>query len=378
MRKTLSLLLLALCMACNYPTTGVVLVSPTPPQPTTTPSATPLPILLPHSLYFLSQRSGSAQVWRLETDGVTLSQVTTEATAVDGYDVSAADGSVAYVVSNQIYMVNADGSERRLLVDNAAANSQEPDFFYTQIISTPRFSPDGSKLAYSFGGAWVFDLATSEAQLILENELDGNDPVELYGPVEWAPDNSQLLIAISREESSTLGVWSSENDELVRLESEDLVCCQPSWAPDSRSVLLASATLGIVEPGLWRFDSQTGEQSTLIETISGEVYNFVAWPLQVTNGDLQYFYNSAADLPEGDVPFYIVRSSADGNSGRSQLRSDAFSLREALWAADGSLVLAAQPATGGDGTSGPVVLAFTDERPLQVLLDDGFELRWGP
>jgi Tol biopolymer transport system component len=346
------------------------------PLPTLAPTATTALRLLAHSVYFLSQRSGSVQVWRLEADGAKLVQLTDEATNVDGYDVSPTDGSIAYIADNQIYLMNADGSDRRLLVDNAAADPEAEDFFYTQIVSSPRFSPDGSQLAYALNGVWIYDVASSQAEHILENEFEGGTKV--FAPLEWAPDNKQLLISMGTESGSALSVWQVGGEEPVQLESEDQPCCQTIWAPDSRSVLLASATLGLVEPGLWRFDTRTGERSTLIETTSGEAYNFVGWPLQLANGDLQYFYSSATELPEGDVPLYIIRSAADGTSARTQLRSESFSLREALWSPDGDLVLVAQPAAGGDGNSGPVTLVLLDGSPVVPLIDSAFNLRWGP
>jgi Tol biopolymer transport system component len=375
MRRLISILLL-LCAACNYPTAALITPSVTAqPLATEAPTATTSPALLPHSVYFLSQRSGSTQVWRLETDGATLVQLTNEATNVDGYDVSPQDGSIAYVLENQIYLMNADGSDRRLLVDNAAADSNAEDFFHTRLVSAPSFSPDGSKLAYGVNGIWIYDLATSRVEHALENQVE--DGLMLYSPLVWAPDNQQLLISIAAESSSTLAVWQV-GKELVTLESEDQPCCQYIWAPDSRSILLASATLGLVEPGLWRYDTRTGQRSTLIETSSGDTYNFVGWPLQLTNGDLQYFYSSAAEVPEGDVPLYIIRSAADGTSSRTQLRSESFSLREALWAPAGDLVLVAQPAAGGDGNSGPVAVVQLDGSPVLPLIDSAFDLRWGP
>lgn len=377
MRRLIFLVLLA-CSACNYPTATLAVASQTAQPATPTPSAIPLPPLLPHSVYFLSQRSGSTQVWRLETDGVNQFQLTDETINVDGFDVSPADGSIAYVIENQIVLLNSAGEDRRLLVDNAGADAESEDFFYAQLVSSPRFSPDGTRLAYGLNGVWVFDIPTGEVVQVLQNEIDSGAPVELYSPLEWAPDNNQLLVSIATEQGSTLGVWDMQAVALIRLEVEDQLCCQFIWAPDSRSILLASATLGLVEPGLWRFDTRTGVRSTLIETISGEAYNFVGWPLQLANGDLQYFYSSAAELPEGDVPLYIVHSAADGTSARAQLRSESFSLREALWSSAGDAVLIAQPTTGGDGNSGSVGLVFLDGQPVLPLIDSGFDLRWGP
>src|SRR5215216_5064411 len=52
--------------------------------------------LLPHTLYYLSNGSGGTmQVFRIEKDGKTVHQVTTEPNDVGPYDVSQVDGRVA-------------------------------------------------------------------------------------------------------------------------------------------------------------------------------------------------------------------------------------------------------------------------------------------
>ena len=67
--------------------------------------------LLPHSLYFLGNDSlAVSQIYRVERDGVTKTQLTFEPTNVWDYDVSAANGDLAYEVDNQLVLVNADGS----------------------------------------------------------------------------------------------------------------------------------------------------------------------------------------------------------------------------------------------------------------------------
>src|SRR5690242_1232116 len=72
----------------------------TPPASTLT--------LLPYSMYYLNNDSaGLLQVYRLERDGVTVKQVTFEPAAVEDYDVSRQNGSIAYVSNNQLLWVNA-------------------------------------------------------------------------------------------------------------------------------------------------------------------------------------------------------------------------------------------------------------------------------
>ena len=59
--------------------------------------------LLPHSLYFLgNDNQAVSQIYRMERDGVTKTQLTFEPTNVWDYDVSAADGSLAYTIGVRI------------------------------------------------------------------------------------------------------------------------------------------------------------------------------------------------------------------------------------------------------------------------------------
>jgi len=391
-RTLFGLLLIAiLCAACNYPTatqtadgSGQTAENGISSEGTAQPTNRAAPALLPHSLYFLSSRSGRQQVWRLDADGIGLHQITNESLDVDGYDVSRTDGTVAYVTDNQLYLINSDGSQRRLLVDNSAADPDAEDFFYPQAISAPRFSPNGETLAYAQNGVWVFAVATNQAAQLLTNQLeifdDGSAPAnELYFPEQWAPDNTQLVISVAQGEGGTLAVLDTGREAmLTRFESLGVFCCQTAWAPDSGSVLVASPYLGLVDAGLWRYDARSGAQTTLLETVSADLYQFAGWPLQAANGDLYYFYTSSTDIPEGDQPMYMVHTGSDGNSGREQLRSEGFSLVDALWAEDGSLALIIQVGTVGSGNSGPVMLAFSDGRQLIGLLDEAHQLRWGP
>src|SRR5512138_140610 len=87
---------------------GPVGGSPTPtgvgPSPSATAPTSGGPTgALPHTFYYLAPDSaGIAQVFRMETDGTTQHQVTSESVNISDYDVSLVDGSVAYVANNQL------------------------------------------------------------------------------------------------------------------------------------------------------------------------------------------------------------------------------------------------------------------------------------
>src|SRR6266496_3249227 len=159
----------------------------TPEVPTT---------LLPHSLYFLGRDNQSViQVFRMERNGKTQTQLTVEPVDVTDYDVSTVDGSIAYVASNQLLLANADGSNRRVIIDGGSS----PDLhgFYR-----PIFSPDGKTLAYARDGLNLYDLATGVSNLVIEDQFGDTTPdgvrlpVETYAPEKYSPDGKKLLLAL--------------------------------------------------------------------------------------------------------------------------------------------------------------------------------------
>jgi hypothetical protein len=372
-----------LVAGCNLPqptpdpeivaTAVAATLAPSPAVTTPEPGET----LLPHSLLYLSARSGSQQVWRLERDGVTQTQVTSEDASVNYFAASRADGSVAFVTHNQLYLVDAEGGNRRLLVDNAAADAEADDFVYRARVSDPVFSPDGRYLAYAFNGLWILDTSNNLAVHLLENELDDGDPERIYAPIRWAPNGVQLLIGITGSDYSTLAFVNPGEEPLVtELEFRNL-CCHVSWSLDSTSVLVASPFDGLIEAGFWRYNALSGEVSELIAAETDGLYEFAGWPLELASGGLQYFYASSAELGAADVPLYMVSSGPNGVDGRALVREEPFAnIGEVLWAPDGSLALIVQRRPEG-GAGGAVLVAFAGARQLQLLMDDGHAMQWG-
>ncbi|HSS97177.1 MAG TPA: hypothetical protein VLK33_09110 [Terriglobales bacterium] len=383
--------LFALLAACNYPTATLpstaeivtAVVGTLTAEASSVPTQTPLPPLLPHSLFFLSERSGSTQVWQLGRDGVTLSQVTDEPNGVDDFDVTRTHGTLAYVTNNQLVLIGVDGN-RKIVIDNSQADAEAPDYYYNHLLKTPRFSSDGKTLAYALDGIYFYSIDSGETQQVISNELETSDDgvvsaKELYYPLAWSPDGTKLLINIAFGEGSQLAILPNENpNELLRLQANGSFCCEAAWAPDNGSLLVASPYTGLVESGLWRYDANTGGEAELVSGYSDSVYNFVGWPLQIADGSLRYFYNSSTELPQGDQAFFIMSSQWDGVTDRLQLRPEPFNIIDALWAEDGSLVLLVQPGPAGSGNSGPVALVYADGRPVVGLVDQARELRWGP
>jgi Tol biopolymer transport system component len=355
--------------------------------PTTTPAG-----ILPRPLYFVNNDSvGISQVFRLETDGATLHQVTFEPAVVNSYDVSQVDGSVVYVSNNQLLLINADGSGRRLLVDGGPL---DPNSFYASGLSNPIFSPNGQTIAYNNKGLVLYSLASGVENRVLSNHaIDPATGVEVvrevYIPEKYSPDGSKILLTVAIPNSDGIGggIYYIAPNTLTRLSSEAgfSVCCgQPNWSMDGSALFTASASVGMFNSGLWRIDSVSGSTTTLMPAeAGGGNYNLAEEPFLAPNGQLYFFYTTAAMEAQGfidNAPLQIVRASPDGVNGRTVLRPETFeTLNEALWSPDASFVITAKAPAPDVYQGGIIELYYTDAQKSVIQLSQfGSMLKWGP
>jgi Tol biopolymer transport system component len=341
--------------------------------------------LLPHSVYYLSGIPGDYHVWRMEADGTTTTQLIDEGLGVDDFSVSMADGSLAFISNNQLFLVDGDGQNRRLVSDGSQVDKQIEDYVFRGFVESPGFSPDGRTLAYAFDGLHLYNVASGQDEHVLTNlgNLLGETFVfnkENYYPGPWSPDGNKLLIIMGYFEGSTLAIMEPGKEEpFRRLRSDGPVCCTYHWTPDGSSVLVANPSFGVQWPGLWRYDAGSGEEFELVTTLPDQP-KFVGWPVQLPSGDLLYFYGERF-TPEEGIPLVMVQSGPDGGD-RTQIRPEEFHVAQALWAEDGSLVLIHTflGDLNSESRSERIVLARPDGSPLQVLIEtkDIQQMEWGP
>ena len=343
---------------------------------------------LPRTFYYLAPDSaGVLQVFRLETDGTTQHQVTSEAEGVSDYDVSLVDGSVAYITNNQLLYVNADGSERRVLVDGGTVDPNNP---FISTLSSPVFSPDAQTLAYGYKGLQIYSFSVDESELVIENQIDDAGgglfvPRELYEPERYSPDGTKLLINLGYYEGGSSAVYNLAAGELVRLEGGEGAFIwgdANEWAADGSSIYSASSIAGMFSPGLWKIDPTTGQVTTLIPGTTGDGnYNAAKEAYLAPDGQL-YFFFATLSSPEGiftRAPLQMVRSGPDGVTGRTVLSEENFELlNEALWAQDASLVITAMASAPEISQGGDARIVYLDGRPSVPLTSFAQQMKWGP
>lgn len=384
-----------LLSACN----GAVTATPTEPPPTATappptetsppPTATPVPVL-PAPLLFLSDRSGSNQIWRLADDSVTLTQLTNEAAPVIDFDVSPVDGRLAYVSGNDLLIVNADGAERMVFV-NGPDLPPAPDSSsqISSSIGQPHWSPDGTQIAFGLNGVNLLGLSGGTPTVLIASDSVPQPPdfepqgARFYWPSQWSPDGSRLLVNFAYfPEGGGVGVINSSGGNLTDIVSpEGIVCCNESWSIDGTAIYYANDSVGLISAGLWRADATSGESVTLFEGVVDDVFTLVSHARQASDSRLYYFLTRTNGFPTGYASLTMYSAGVDGISNQIQLRGDAYAIGEALWAPDGRGAVIVDVTAGVNSApisfAGPLLYLKSDGGLPIDLTDDGHNLHWG-
>jgi WD40 repeat protein len=320
--------------------------------------------LLPAPLYFLSEQSGSWQIWRIEMNGGFAHPITDLPAPVYDFDISPVDGRLAYVSGNDLYISEPDGSNPQMLV-----NGEDVDlnlgFNGEKTLGRPLWSPDGRELAYSLNGVNVFTLETGVIRMLITNQVSEDDKFinwRSYFPVYWSPDGNYIATQIGFYEGTGLTVLPANGG--APLVAELFYCCDITPAEDPGYFYIASAAYGYGDPGMWKVEWATGTVTRLTEE-QLDFSNLIAYshPM-LLDGEL-YFMMARERYTA------LARTTPTDLQNVEILVDTPYYAMDALWSPDASLLV-----VSGRRPDLPMQIWWTsgEQRTLEV---SGSSLKWG-
>jgi TolB protein len=167
------------------------------------------------------------------------------------------DGSaIAFVRGDDVYRVNADGSQEMRLTSDGVRET-----------GAPRWSPDGKKLLVSrFAHAYLVDAVAGGATVLpfpLEAGPFGSAPT-------WSPDGTQIAFSTSSSGVSAIAVMNADGSGARLLAAEGcLYDVEPAWSSDGAEI--AFTCLHFEDGDRYRGSILvTGSDGTGLHRVSGE------------------------------------------------------------------------------------------------------------
>ncbi len=204
----------------------------------------------PSAILFVSNASGTAQLYGMSNDGLNVQQLTNSPTAISDFAWSAQD-QIAFTSDGLIYIMSYDATNvAPLLVDGISALAG----------NSVDWSPDGERLVYRANETGVDDLfiinKDGSAKTNLTNSV-GN-----HADPDWSQQGSQIVFVSDRDGNNELYLVSTDGLNLVRLTISDTQELQPAWSPDNSRIAYVSNQDGNYEIYLMNADGTNLQRLT--------------------------------------------------------------------------------------------------------------------
>lgn len=331
--------------------------------------------ILPSAVCFLLD----GQVHRLSRNGETLNRVTEEASPVESFDVSPVTGDIVFVAGNSLVLLEADG-ERRVLVEGEPmlpmGSGVAPFNDVLRItggIASPRWSPDGSTLAFIHNGLASVDPADGVVTVLHPNgdPLSSGECRVISGVDSWSPDGGLVLVTCyDYPLDSVHSVFTALKEVGGSLTVLREGVGNSAWSADGQSLFMGFPSVG-GQPSFCRLDAPEWNCTMIGEEVPARSYYFYGHPGVAQDGSVYIFIAGGPDPMTTDGVYSLYRVDSRGE-GAIILRLESYTLREALWADNGSGVLLCRD-------DGALVWVPADEGAASLLPVSGASgLRWDP
>ncbi len=223
-----------------------------------TKAVTGLPGFATSRIAFISNASGSKELYSADIDGFNVRQITHDNTISASPALSHDGAKIAYTSYKSGY---AD----TYLVD-LGSGSRTRIAFFPGINSGPAFSPDDSTIALTLskdGNPEIYTISTSGS---IENRITRTRGGETSP--SWSPTGDRLVYSSDDHGTPQLFISGSSGvSEMDQLYTGNSYNTKPDWSPDGKSIAFTARVSGEFEIGNFDLASRQGH---LVTTSGGE------------------------------------------------------------------------------------------------------------
>jgi TolB protein len=202
------------------------------PASTHTPTPMPLPLrYIPvGKIAFESDRDGNQEIYLVNADGTNLSRLTNNPSA-DVFPAWSPNGAQLVFSSDRngnpnIYIVNTDGSGLRQITKGKFQDA------------LPTWSPDGKQIAF------VSNRSGSDEIYVMN--VDGSEVTQLSHDSgldafpSWSPDGTRIAYTSNRDVNFEIYMMDKDGKNVIRLTDNPASDSNPSWSPDGNQIAFIS------------------------------------------------------------------------------------------------------------------------------------------
>ena len=175
---------------------------------------------------FTSDRDGNEEIYVMNADGSAKTNLSNNAARDDGPAWSARGDKIAFVSLRdgvtQIYVMNADGSGQTN-VSNLTGSDHGPSW-----------SPSGSQIAFAHLDPGQEEVYVVNADGTGHTNLT-NDPAQDLNPA-WSPDGSKVAFNSDRDGNIEIYVMDADGSAPTRLTNDPGIDQSPAWSPDGSQI----------------------------------------------------------------------------------------------------------------------------------------------
>ena len=206
----------------------------TPIPPTLAPTLVPRPPLNASGggvLAFSSVRNGRPGIYVMNADGTDQRLVTDQDNA--SFPAFSPDGARLVYGTSAPYMgtistINVDGTGRR------------EAFARNRSMSDPDWSPDGRHIVFVFHTHQYFSIAVMATGGGNFRELTRPITNQINASPDWSPDGQRIVFSSDRSGDSEIFTMDANGDDVRQVTDNDVADYFPAWSPDGTRIVFAS------------------------------------------------------------------------------------------------------------------------------------------